>query len=130
MLDLYKNIKELRIANKMTQTELAEKTGYSDKSMIAKIEKGVVDLPQSKIEAFSMALGVSPGYLMGWDGCSDSLSSPAAPPELSGAEIEHMRKYRYLDTYGRDFVDDVLNREYDRCASERGNLSSSSDMAG
>lgn len=34
--------------------------------MIAKIEKGQVDLPQSKIIAFADALETTPGLLMGW----------------------------------------------------------------
>ena len=51
----------------MTQTDLALKMGYADKSMIAKIEKGNVDLPQSKILAFANALETTPGELMGWD---------------------------------------------------------------
>lgn len=67
MLDLYKNIKRKRQQLKMTQTDLALKLGYADKSMIAKIEKGSVDLPQSKIIAFAEALDTTPGDLMGWD---------------------------------------------------------------
>ena len=67
MLQLYKNIKSRRIELKMTQSELAQKLGYADKSMIAKIEKGIVDLPQSKIIAVADALNVAPGDLMGWD---------------------------------------------------------------
>lgn len=39
MLDLYKNIKERRLALKMSQDTLAELTGYKDRSSIAKIEK-------------------------------------------------------------------------------------------
>lgn len=50
----------------MTQSELAEKLGYADKSMIAKIEAGVVDLPQSRIEAFAVALGTTKDALTGW----------------------------------------------------------------
>lgn len=67
MLELYKNIKERRIKLGMTQTELAEKLGYSDKSAIAKIESGKIDIPQSKIVAFAKALHTSPSELMGWD---------------------------------------------------------------
>lgn len=67
MIQLYKNIKEKRLLLGMTQTDLAKKLGYSDKSMIAKIEKGQVDLPQSKILDFAKALDVSPGDLMGWE---------------------------------------------------------------
>ena len=67
MLELYKNIKTRRQQLKMTQTDLALKMGYADKSMIAKIEKGNVDLPQSKILAFANVLETTPGELMGWD---------------------------------------------------------------
>ncbi len=75
MIQLYKNIKEKRLLLGMTQTDLAKKLGYSDKSMIAKIEKGQVDLPQSKILDFAKALDVSPGDLMGWeDEKKDNLS--------------------------------------------------------
>lgn len=67
MLELYKNIKRRRQQLKMTQTDLALKMGYADKSMIAKIEKGNVDLPQSKILAFANVLETTPSELMGWD---------------------------------------------------------------
>lgn len=66
MLELYKNIKKRRQELGMTQSDLAEKLGYSDKSMIAKIETGKVDLAQSKIIAFADALKMSPSDLMGW----------------------------------------------------------------
>ena len=65
MLELYKNIKEYRKNLGMSQAELAKKTGYNDRSSIAKIERGDVDLPQSKIMLFAKALNVSPGKLMG-----------------------------------------------------------------
>lgn len=67
MLELYKNIKRRRQQLKMTQTDLALKMGYADKSMIAKIEKGNVDLPQSKFLAFANVLETTPSELMGWD---------------------------------------------------------------
>ena len=44
MLQIYSNIKTRRKQLGYTQTELAKKLGYADKSMIAKIEKGQVDL--------------------------------------------------------------------------------------
>lgn len=67
MLKLYENIKSRRIELGMTQSQLAEKLGYADKSMIAKIEKGAIDLQQSKIIAFAKALKIKPSDLMGWD---------------------------------------------------------------
>ena len=67
MLNLYKNIKNYRIDRDMSQEELAQKTGYKSRTSIAKIEKGLVDLPQSKIALFAEALNVEPGVLMGKD---------------------------------------------------------------
>lgn len=67
MLKLYENIKAQRKAAKMTQEELARRTGYTDRSSIARIEKGEIDLPQSKIKQFADALGTTPSQLLGWD---------------------------------------------------------------
>lgn len=64
MLDFYKNIKRRRLELGITQTELADRTGYADKSMIAKIEKGQINLPQSKIILFADALSTTPGSLI------------------------------------------------------------------
>lgn len=66
MIDLYKNIKQLRELHGMSQDDLAKLTGYTNRSSIAKIEKGEVDLPRSKIIAFAKALKTSPMALMGW----------------------------------------------------------------
>ncbi len=51
----------------MTQEELANKTGYTNKSSIATIEAGKIDLPQSKILEFAKALDTTPVELMGWN---------------------------------------------------------------
>ena len=67
MLDLYVNIKNRRKELGMTQTELAVKTGYTNKSSIATIESGRIDLPLSKINEFAAALDCTPGFLMGWE---------------------------------------------------------------
>lgn len=67
MLDLYKNIRTRRKELKMTQTELALKVGYTNKSSVASVEKGVVDLPLHKIHDFANALQTTPMALMGWD---------------------------------------------------------------
>ena len=64
-MDTHENIKALREKQGLSQEALAEKIGYKDRSSIAKIEAGLVDLSQSKIAAFAKALGVTPAYLMG-----------------------------------------------------------------
>lgn len=72
MVEAYKRIRELRISAGLSQDELAKKTGYNDRSSIAKIEAGKVDLTQSKLVAFADALNTTPGYLMGWEPDSKS----------------------------------------------------------
>ncbi len=66
MLPLYDNIRRRRIELNMSQQELADKAGYTDRSSIAKIESGKVDLTQSKIIALAKSLKIHPGQLMGW----------------------------------------------------------------
>ena len=56
-------IKSLRESQKLSQTELATLVGYKDKTAIAKVEAGKVDLPQSKISAFAKALNTTTSYL-------------------------------------------------------------------
>lgn len=74
MLKLYRNIKILREEKGLSQDALAKLTGYTDRSSIAKIEKGQVDLQQSKIELFAKALGTTSRELVGWDDGSDCSS--------------------------------------------------------
>jgi len=85
-----------------------------------------------------LALGVSEVWLMGYDVPSSAVSSAdridttAAEPDparpisatLTDREAEHLRRYRYIDEEGRKWVDATLDREYDRCAAEKGNASS------
>lgn len=66
-MKLYTNIKARRLQLGMSQQELAEKLGYTDRSMISKIEKGEVDLTTSKIFAFAKALSLTASELMDWD---------------------------------------------------------------
>lgn len=102
MLKLYKNIKARRLELGLSQEELAVKVGYSGKSMIAHIERGDVDLTQSKIVAIANALSVSPGDLMGWDD---------DPEQLSPAEDHLLSIYRDLNDEGQeklvDYADDL-----------------------
>jgi len=107
-----------------TQAELAKYVGVSTAAVNTWC-KGLKNPRMDKTDKICTFLQVKRSDLM-----EDHSYRPAAPPQFSDGELEHMRKYRYLDEYGRSFVDDVLNREYDRCASERGNLSNLSDMLG
>ena len=64
-MEIGEKIKLLREAQKLSQRELADRVGYKDRSSIAKVEAGLVDLSRTKIEAFARALNVSFVSLMG-----------------------------------------------------------------
>ena len=66
LIEMGLRIKEMRKKHNLTQEELANKMGYT-KSSISKIEKGLVDLPQSKLEQFAEILDTTPVYLLGFD---------------------------------------------------------------
>lgn len=78
MLELYKNIKRRREELGMSQAELAKKVGYTSRSTIARIERGDIDLSQTKIVEIAKALYIPAGELMGLDGID---FAPAPPSE-------------------------------------------------
>ena len=51
----------------LSQEELAQRMGYRSKSSITKLEKGINDIPQSKVEELAAALQTTPAYLLGLD---------------------------------------------------------------
>lgn len=104
MLRLYSNIKKLREEKGLSQDTLAKLTGYTDRSSIAKIEKGLVDLQQSKIELFAKALGTTTRELVGWDE-----GSPTQTAHSKGVKIP---------VYGRvaagfpiEMMDEIIDME-------------------
>lgn len=74
----------------MTQTDLAKKLGYTDKSMISKIENGSIDLPQSKIISFAEVLNISPSDLMGWE-------EPSPANKLDYSKISNIMPLPYKE---------------------------------
>lgn len=100
-------IKERRELLHLTQEELANKCGYSDKSSITKIEKSGNDITLKKIQKVAKALGTTPSYLMGWDESDDeyTLTGEVDPETMK----EAMNLYSQIVSLPPDFQDALLN---------------------
>ncbi len=85
-MELYQRIKARREELGMSQNELAKRLGYKDRSTIAKIEAGVNDITQTKIEAFAKALNTTASDLMGWE--EKQLASPDISSDVVTFQIE------------------------------------------
>lgn len=73
---------------KLTQTQLAELTGYSDKTAVSKIENGKTDIGQQKIAIFAKALKTTEVYLFGYVDDPDM--------KIDVQTITHEREHRLL----------------------------------
>ena len=135
-MDIGERIRQRRIELNMSQEELAKKVGYKSRSSINKIEGDGRGLPQSKIVVLAKALETTPSYLMGWTDVESLPSYPNIHPvakqsltaepgnddqQLTMRETELIDKYRNLDEYGKDVVETVASKEYDRCMADREN---------
>ena len=67
MSNVAKRIRDRRIELNMSQQELADLLGYTTRSAITRVEKGLNDITQSKIVEYAKALRTTPAYLMGWE---------------------------------------------------------------
>ena len=109
---LYVNIRKLRKEAKMSQEELAKKVGYTDRSSIAKIENGEVDLSQSKIKAFADVFNVTPQYLMGYEQ-DDAENSHRILPNFKTAQeaIKFILSVPLVAQYGGYDLDQMTDEE-------------------
>ena len=78
----------------ITQEALASKINRS-REFLAKIEKGEVDLAESKIREFAKALKVSPQELMGWDEPDEPITIAAHfdGDEYTADELDRIKEY-------------------------------------
>ena len=98
-------IKEARKHKQLTQRKLAELIGAKHNSVSDwELDKNRPD--PDTIELLCGVLEITPNYL---------LDSPVSEESFSLFEKNLIKKYRVLDEHGKDMVDTVLNKEYDRC---------------
>lgn len=94
-------IKERRIELNLSQTQLAKKAGYTDKTSISKIENAGNEISMKKIERIAKALYVTPAYLLGWEDNNDTYYLNEDTAKLA-QELFADSNYRILFDAARD----------------------------
>jgi transcriptional regulator with XRE-family HTH domain len=96
-------LKELRLANGMSQEEVAARVGLQ-KAAIHKYEAGIVKNPRSSlIKELSRIFGRSPSYLMGWE------DDDAAQRETEPNAQEYCDKYSMLNPAGKAYIQEQID---------------------
>lgn len=90
-------IRERRLELGMSVRELSKRMGYANHSTLSRIERGEVDLNQSRISQFARELGTTPGHLMGWDVTPEEAGATAAKVLKNPDTFHMMQKYLKLD---------------------------------
>lgn len=111
LIEFGERVRKARKAKGLTMEELAEMTGYTNRSSIATIEKGRSDISHSKVLKIAEALEVSPFYLLfGEEGVEVNTESIENIPEasknlkLSDKELELLMNFRSMSGAEQDFL--------------------------
>ena len=122
----------------LRQADIVEKTGIN-KGALSSYISGRYKPKQTNIYLIAKALDVNEAWLMGADVSPERTSNidisvqPSANTQpltaepdndnqqLTTRETELIDKYRNLDEYGKDVVETVASKEYDRCMADREN---------
>ena len=104
-------IREIRVSLEISQTELAKRAGYSDKTRISKIENSGNEISMKQVKRIAKALNVDSAFLMGWrqpedtDRAKDIRSAYLTNTfKLSDDEVELIEAYRLLDETGKKYT--------------------------
>lgn len=134
--ELKDRLREAMEMNNLKQTDLVS-IGHFDKGQLSAWLSGRYKPKQVNIDKLASILGVSEAWLMGYDVPQDrnyqmhiadavddegfreakiqELSDRLRTIELEKEEKSIIEKYRSLDDHGKDIVDTVLSKEYERC---------------
>lgn len=130
MSKFHLRIKELRISRKLSQQELADYLKIS-KSSVNMYERGEREPGLDMIEAIADFFNVDLDYLMGKSNIplkyafNDVVRNKETEdmPLLSPNEKSLVKKYRQLDSYGKQALDSLLEIEFLRCGDNKVNKS-------
>ena len=102
-------INKIKKEKNLTNAQIAKMSGIT-LSTLDKITAGINTNPKlDTLQAICRVLGCT------LDDFDDTASSNR---QISANELEHIKKYRMLDDYGKDVVDTILEKEYDRVSEK------------
>lgn len=96
-------IKSRRNELGLTQTDLATRMGYTNKTSICKVESGRDNITAERVTKFAKALNCSESYLMGWDETPTTFV-----PEFESDHIELIELYAKLTLEQKKTVMNLL----------------------
>jgi repressor LexA len=102
-------LKRARLAKKLKQTELAKQLGVTN-TTISNWENNVSKPDLDMLSYICGVLSVKVSYF---------LDAKLPADEISIPEFEFIKKYRELNTHGKEMVDIVLEKEYTHSTSVR-----------
>lgn len=103
-------LKEQRERCGLTQKQLAEKLGVTQ-GAVGNYESGLSSMKAELLYKIFDILDCDANFLF-----QDEMNQKSAS-QFSIEEQTHIKKYRVLDAHGKDMVDTVLEKEYDRVMS-------------
>lgn len=118
-----KRIKEARENLGLTQSELAGLVGVTG-SAITNYEKETSHPKESVMYKLFEALKVDANYLF-----QDVADISDSTNTVTISELNHIKKYRQLDNYGKRIIDLLLDEEYRRCVETIGTVTSILDIS-
>ena len=101
-------IKERRNELNLKQSELSALTGIKA-TTISNYENNVSTPNEQNLFKLMEALKCDANFLFEWEETEQI--------KTTHAELKYIKKYRFLDDYGKKAVTDLLNTEYERCTT-------------
>ena len=104
-MDVGKRIQERREQLGMSQTQLAIKMGYSNRSAVSRAETSGDDIGTNRLKKFAEALNCSPAYLMGWE----EIDKQKLELEHIGRISAYIDKFEMLTDKNKIVVDGLVD---------------------
>ena len=111
---LVQKLKEGRLAKNLKQSDVAHLINVKGNTL-SNYENGVSEPDIDTFCALCDIYGLDPAEILGE---AYGLNVQGSDFDIKPSEIDKIKKYRSLDSYGKDMVDTVLDKEYARSSEQ------------